>query len=143
MSDPIAQTASPAPPAYAAGSEPRRRGLGVASFVLGLLAVLGDVLFLFVFFAAIGSIVNAADDPGAVLAGIAGAVVLGGVVYIGGFVLGGISVVLGVIALILGRGRGFGIAGAILSLAVIVTHIAVRGGFDGIVQGVSGLPGIG
>lgn len=160
MSDPNTPVAAPAvpsapaspaeAPAAAAPVVPpakKRRGLGIWSFVLALLAVIGDIIVVVAFFATLGAVLQ---DPANALAGAFGFLALAAIAYIGGYIVAGLALLLGIIGAILGHGRVLSILGIIFSVGVIVAHLLVGGGFGGLTDmiggglaGFGGLPGLG
>ncbi len=122
----------------------RRRGIGVAAFVLGLLAILGDLIGLVVaFFTLLGAVTdlphtltNVDNSLGALL----GVVILEFLVFFGGILFGVLAVILGIVAAARNRGRVLGVFGVIFGLAVLATHIAlgVTIATSGNVPGVTG-----
>jgi hypothetical protein len=105
----------------------RRRGLGVAAFVLGLLAVVGDLIGIAV---ALFTVLNAVTHLGRTvtniddsLGSILGVVVLEFLVFFGGIVFAVIAVILGIIAVVNNRGRVLGIFGLIFGIGVLVAHL--------------------
>jgi hypothetical protein len=119
-----------------------RPGIGRAALILGILAVLGDLIGIVVAMIALATAVthvsetlsNVDNSLGAFL----GVVVLEFAVYGGGIVLGLIAVGLGVIAAVRRRGRATGIVGAALGGLVVISHVTF-----GLVIGSSGnLPGV-
>lgn len=138
---PPAVPGEPAPAAYAAAPAKKRRGLGIWSFVLALFAVIGDIIVVVAFFATLGSVLQ---DPGNALGGAFGFLALAAIVYFGGYVVAGLALLLGIIGVIVGHGRVLSVFGIILSLGVIVTHIAIGGGFSGLTDAIGGgIPGLG
>jgi hypothetical protein len=129
LSEPVAAgpavTGPAAPPAVA----PRRRGIGVAAFVLSLLAILGDLIGLIVaFFTLLGAITdlpktfsNVDGNLGAIL----GVIILEIIVFFGGMLFALLAVILGIVAAVRNRGRVLGIFGVIFGLVVLITHIAL------------------
>jgi len=107
-----------------------RRGLGIWSLVLALLAVMGGVV------AAI-SVVTAAQtfetDINTGLQNLFGAVVFAVILMIGGFIAAIVGLILGIMAVSRHRGRVLGVAGMLISILVafgwiIVIILAVAGG---------------
>jgi hypothetical protein len=119
-----------------------RRGLGIAALILGVLAVLGDLVGIVVAFVALaGAVTHPGETLGNVdnsLGAFLGVIVLEFAVYGGGIVFGLLAVLLGVIAAVRRRGRVVGLVGAILGALVVVSHAVL-----GIVIGTSGnVPGV-
>lgn len=149
---PVATTAVVAEPVAK-----KKRGLGAWSFVLGLLTALADIGF------AVYFVVTAASLIGDLTAGTLGdltegdltegdlgdlgisiSTAIGGsglvlvalFVFFGGFLTAGIGGLLGLIALISGRGRVLGAVGLLFALGAIVVRVLL-------LQGGSLLPGLG
>lgn len=120
-----ATSPSAAPPA----APPRRRGIGTAAFVLGLLAVFGDLIGVIVaFFTLLGAVTdlrgtftNIDGSLGAVL----GVVILEVIFFFGGILFGLLAVILGLVAAIRNRGRVLGVFGVIFGLGVLVVHVMI------------------
>lgn len=129
---PVAAEPAAAPaPAAPAPAPAKKRGVGIWAFVLALLVVLGDIVFA-VFAAAslVGSSQQlltalASGDAGALagIAGFAAIALLFVVVLFGGLVLTGVAALLGIIALISGRGRVIGLFGLLLAAAALTWRI--------------------
>jgi hypothetical protein len=137
-----APVGTPPPGAVAPVSPPIRRGLGVSALILGILAVLGDLIGIVVAFIALAGAVthvgetlsNVDNSLGAFL----GVIVLEFVVFGGGILFGLLAVVLGIIAAIRRRGRAAGIVGIVLGALVLLSHLGLA-----IVIGTSGnVPGV-
>jgi hypothetical protein len=119
-----------------------RPGVGRAALILGILAVLGDLIGIVVAVIALASAVthvnetlNNVDNS---LGAFIGVIVLEFAVYGGGILLGLIAVGLGIIAALRRRGRVTGIVGAALGALVVISHVIF-----GLVIGSSGnLPGV-
>ena len=107
--------------------ERKKRGVGAWSFVLGLLTALGDIgflIFTIVVLAGAASAVVSGDFSGAGTAlGAAGLALLALFVFFGGFFTGGLAVLLGLIALISGRGRVLGFLGLLFGIAAIALRV--------------------
>ncbi len=97
--------------------------------MLGLLAILGDLIGLIVaFFTVLGAIgnlgqiltTNVDNSLGAFL----GVVILAFIVFFGGILFAALAVILGIVAVVRNRGRVLGIFGVIFGLVVLVSHIA-------------------
>jgi hypothetical protein len=110
VSTPYAGTAAPAGAAASPG-----RALGIWSLILGLLAVAGVIV-------AAVAVVTAAQsleaDINTGLQNLFGAVVLAGVLMVGGFIAGIVGLILGIMAVARNRGRALGVAGMVLSILV-------------------------
>lgn len=117
--DAIEHSATPAP----------RRALGIAAFLLGLLALLGDLLGIVVAVVTLAraathgdqTLSNVDNSLGAVI----GVIVLELVVFIGGIVCGLLALVFGILAAIRRRGRVLGAFGAVFGLFVLITHLVL------------------
>lgn len=142
--EPVAPSAVPPAPSPAAPSEPTRRGVGIWSFVLGLLVVLGDGAFVVLAFATvIGAVSSIGSGDGQIGGALAIFAVLGAVVYFGGFLVAAAGALLGLIALIAGRGRVLGVFGLIFSGVGLAWRILLLiGAFDGF-GGLGGLGNLG
>lgn len=145
--DPAAPPAVPDQQPAPAAPAKKRRGLGIWSFVLAVLAVIGDIIVVVAFFATLGAVLQ---DPANALAGAFGFLALAAIAYIGGYIVAGLALLLGIIGAILGHGRVLSILGIIFSVGVIVAHLLVGGGFGGLTDmiggglaGFGGLPGLG
>jgi len=121
--EPVA--AAPAPVVV----ERKKRGVGAWSFVLGLLTSLGDIAFLvFGIIAVVGgaSAIFSGDYSGLSTAlGAAGLVLIALFVFFGGFVTAGLAALLGLVALITGRGRVLGLFGLLFAAAAIVVRVLI------------------
>jgi len=127
---PFAEPAPGAPVgAVAQAAAPRRRGIGAAAFVLGLLAILGDLIgFIVAIFTLLGAVThlgqtltNVDNSLGAFL----GVIILEYLVFFGGILFAVLAVILGIVAAVRNRGRVLGVFGVIFGLAVLATHIAL------------------
>ncbi len=107
--------------------EKKKRGVGAWSFVLGLLTALGDLAFLiFIVVVLVGAIsdLTSGDFSGVATAlGAAGLAVLALGVFFGGFFTGGLAALLGLIALVSGRGRVLGFFGLLFGAAAIALRL--------------------
>jgi len=130
--DELFPDATPLPvatPLPAGAAAPRRRGMGAAAFVLGLLAILGDLIGVVVaLFTLLGAVTklgqtltNVDDSLGAFL----GVIILEFLVFFGGILFALLAVILGIVAAARNRGRVLGIFGAIFGLGVLVTHLVI------------------
>jgi hypothetical protein len=103
--------------------EKRKRGVGAWSFVLGLLTALVDLTFvIFVVVVLVGAIASfsSGDFSGVTTAlGAAGLTIAAFFIFFGGFFSGGLAALLGLIALVSGRGRVLGVFGLIFGIAAI------------------------
>lgn len=122
--------AAAAPAAVAPAEAPRKkRGVGAWSFVVGLLTGLVDLAFVVwvvvVLVGAIGDLTagNLAGISTAI--GAAGLVLVALFVFFGGFLTAGLAALLGLIALISGRGRVLGVFGLIFGLGALAVRIAL------------------
>jgi hypothetical protein len=113
----------------------RGRGWGGTSFTLGLLAVLGDIAFVVV---VIVSLVNFDGDFTAGLGLFFVALVLLTIVFWGGLIFGGLSILFGIIGLVRGSGRVLAVVGIVLSVAVVAVNLLLGWGLisggDGLVD---------
>lgn len=135
---------APAEPAAAATSAPRRRGIGAAAFVLGLMAILGDLIGIVV---ALFTLLGAVTHPGQTLTNVdsslgafLGVIILEFLVFFAGIVFAVLAVILGIVAAVRNRGRVLGIFGVIFGIVVLVTHTAlgIAATTSGNVPGVTG-----
>lgn len=124
--EPVAVTETAAEPAAVVAPAPmekKKRGVGAWSFVLGLLTALVDIAFvIFVIVALVGAIASltSGDFSGVTTAlGAAGLTIAAFFVFFGGFFSGGLAALLGLIALVSGRGRVLGVFGLIFGAAAI------------------------
>ncbi|MEO7722489.1 MAG: hypothetical protein ABIS08_11315 [Pseudolysinimonas sp.] len=121
----LAVTAPGSAPAVA----PRRRGLGAAAFVLGLLAVLGDVIgFVVALFTLLGAVTNLGETLNNVdnsLGAFLGVIILEFVVFFGGILFALLAVILGIVAAARNRGRVLGVFGVIFGLVVLAIHVGL------------------
>lgn len=128
----VASTAAPvapAPPAPAPVAERPKRGVGAWSFVLGLLTSLGDIAF-FVFgvVALVGgfnAVMSGDVSAASGLLGAAGLAIVALFVLFGGLVTAGIAALLGVIALLTGRGRVLAFFGLVFAAAAITVRVLI------------------
>lgn len=121
--EPVA--AAPAPVVV----ERKKRGVGAWSFVLGLLTSLGDIAFLvFGIVAVVGTIASltSGDFSGVGTAlGAAGLAIVALFVFFGGFVTAGLAALLGLVALVTGRGRVLGLFGLIFAAAATIVRVVI------------------
>lgn len=115
--------------------EKKKRGVGAWSFVLGLLTGLADIAFLvFVVVVLVGAIssLTSGDISGVTTAlGAAGLAIAALFVFFGGFFTGGLAALLGLIALVSGRGRVLGFFGLLFGAAAIgVRLLLLSSGFS-------------
>ncbi len=107
----------------------RHRGVGTAAFVLGLLALLGDLAGIIIavatFASAITSIGTELSNIDDSLGSLLGVIIIEFMVFFGGIVFGLLAVILGVVAAARNRGRVLGVFGVILGLIVLVGHLAL------------------
>jgi hypothetical protein len=127
VAEPAAEPVVAAPAPVVA--ERKKRGVGAWSFVLGLLTSLGDIAFLvFGIIAVVGgaSAIFSGDYSGLSTAlGAAGLVLVALFVFFGGFVTAGLAALLGLVALVTGRGRVLGLFGLLLAAAAIVVRVLI------------------
>lgn len=141
--DELFPDATPLPgAAVAPTAAPRRRGIGAAAFVLGLLAILGDLIGITVaLFTLLGAMTNLGQTLTNVdnsLGAFLGVIILEFAVFFGGILFAVLAVILGIVAAARNRGRVLGIFGVIFGLAVLVTHLVL-----GITVATSGnVPGV-
>jgi len=105
-----------------------RRGLGAASFILGLLAIFGDlialVLGLIAFAGAITNIGGVLNDPTGSLGSAIGVIIVVAIAVFGGLLFALLAVILGLVAAIRNRGRVLGVFGIIFGLLILLGHIS-------------------
>ncbi|MBX3194343.1 MAG: hypothetical protein KF727_04500 [Microbacteriaceae bacterium] len=131
-------TATPVPAATA----PRKgRGLGVFALILGLLAMLGDILVLVVIGVQIASLASNFDWT-TLAASFAGVAILAIAAFFGGFLVSALAILLGIIAAVKNRGRAAGVVGAILGFLVFISHLVVAITLAGAGSAISGIPGL-
>lgn len=120
---------SPTPAASAPVAAPRRRGIGSAAFVLGLLAILGDILGVVVaLFTLLGSVTHLGETLSNVdnsLGAFLGVIILEFIVYFGGILFALLAVILGIVAAVRNRGRVLGVFGVIFGIAVLAVHVTL------------------
>lgn len=108
---------------------PRRRGIGTAAFILGLLAVLGDVVgILIALFTLLGAVTNLGQTLTNVdnsLGAVLGVIILEFLVFFGGILFAVLAVILGIVAGVRNRGRVLGIFGVIFGAVVLATHLVL------------------
>lgn len=120
------EVAAPVPPVV---EKKRSRAIGGWAFALGLLTVIGDVVFVVVAVttsAGLLSQLSAALQGGelsAILGGVFGVVIYALIVFGGGFLVAGVAALLGLIALISGRGRVLGLFGLLFAAAAILVRV--------------------
>jgi hypothetical protein len=126
MSDPEREPVLFDPPVEV---EKKKRGVGAWSFVLGLITALGDLAFLiFVVVVLVGAIsaLTSGDLSGVTTAlGAAGLAVTALFVFFGGFITGGLAALLGLVALVSGRGRVLGFFGLLFGAAAIALRLVL------------------
>lgn len=129
IAEPAATPVAESPASAPAVVEKKKRGVGAWSFVLGLLTSLVDIGLLVLGVVALVGVASAAmsgdiEALQTVVAG-AGLVFLVLLVFFGGFITGGIAVLLGLIALISGRGRVLGVFGFLFGAAAIAARLLI------------------
>jgi hypothetical protein len=135
---------APADPAAASTGAQRRRGLGSAAFVLGLLAILGDLIGIVVaLFTLLGAVTNLGQTLTNVdnsLGAFLGVIVLEFLVFFAGILFALLAVILGIVAAARNRGRVLGIFGVIFGIVVLLTHtvLGITVATSGNVPGVTG-----
>jgi len=124
--EPASLAAAPVPAAPLAVK--RRRGLGAASFILGLLAILGDLAALVIGLIAVaGALTNFSSvltDPTGSLGSALGVIVIAAVAVFGGLLFALLAVILGLVAAIRNRGRVLGVFGIIFGLIILIGHVS-------------------
>ena len=141
----------PAPPVAPDGqalvaaqpAEPRRRrGIGTAAFILGLLAILGDIVGIAIaLFTLLGAVTNLGETLSNVdnsLGAFLGVIILEFLVFFGGILFAVLAVILGIVAAVRNRGRVLGVFGVIFGVLVLAAHVVL-----GITVATSGnVPGV-
>lgn len=102
----------------------RSRGLGRFALFLGIIAFLGDIGVLVFAVIQVASFAQTLDVQNG-LTLLAGFAALAFIIFWAGIIVGGLAVLLGLIAAISNRGRAPGIVGLILGLLVLLSHIGV------------------
>jgi hypothetical protein len=115
--------------------ERKKRGVGAWSFVLGLLTGLGDIAFVIwvvvVLAGAVGDLQTGNLSAISTTINAAGLVIVALFIFFGGFVTAGLAALLGLIALVTGRGRVLGVLGLLLGLGALALRIGLLSlGFD-------------
>jgi hypothetical protein len=127
--EPVAAEPVVAPAAVAPVVEKKKRGVGAWSFVLGLLTSLGDIAFLvFGIIALVGAATAIFSGDYSAITTVLGAAGLGLLalfVFFGGFVTAGLAALLGLVALVGGRGRVLGLFGLIFAAAAILVRVLI------------------
>jgi len=120
-------TSTPATDAAAAPvvvvEKKKGRAVGVWSFILGLIAVLGDLALIVFVVATLFSVISSFQTGNyeAVLTALG----------VAGVVVAGLGALLGLIAIFTGRGRVIGVFGFLLSAAALATRISlITGGLN-------------
>jgi hypothetical protein len=119
VSDATPYSGSAAPAVTAGAAESPRRGLGIWSLVLGLLAVLGDVIVVLVIVEAM----RASTDINSGLSNLFVAGVTAVIIMIGGFLVSVTGLILGIMAVARGRGRVLGVVGMLLCILVVLSYV--------------------
>jgi hypothetical protein len=119
VTDAAPYSGSTAPAAQAGAVEKPRRGLGIWSLALGLVALLGDVIVVVVVADAARSL-NVDINSG--LSNLFVAAVTSVIILVGGFLASIASLILGIMAVARGRGRVLGVIGILLSILVILSY---------------------
>jgi len=129
-----AEVVEPAAAAAPAVVEPvpverKKRGVGAWSFVLGLLTGLIDIAFVVwvvvVLVGAVGTLTSGDFSGIATAIGAAGLVLVALLVFFGGFLTAGVAALLGLIALITGRGRVLGVFGLLFGAGALALRIGL------------------
>jgi hypothetical protein len=107
----------------------KKRGVGAWSFVLGLVTGLVDIAFVvWVIVVLVGTIGDLTAGNLAAIStaiGAAGLVIIALFVFFGGFLTAGLAVLLGLVALVTGRGRVLGVFGLLFGVAALGLRIAL------------------
>lgn len=145
---PAAAAQTPAVPAGAgavattAAAAPRKgRGLGIFALVLGILGVLGDLMVAIALGAQIASLAGGFEWT-SLLTAFLSVAFLGFIAFFGGLVVGGLALLLGIIAAVKNRGRVAGVFGAILGFLVLGSHLIILILIAAAGSAVSGVPGV-
>lgn len=146
---PPAQPATPAAvPAETAPPAKKRRALGAWSFVLALLAVIGDLIVTVMIVVAVVGGINTVsstgsfDGIGEMVALLGAGLVFAGIVFIGGLLFALLSILLAIIGFVRRSGIVLGVFGVILSLGVLAVHLSILGALLAAGQGIAGLGGV-
>ena len=121
------ETVAPATVVPAETPAKKKRGVGVWSFILGLLTVIGDIVLLVTAVSIVLSVI--AEVSSGDFSGLTAAISAAGLglffvaSLFGGLLLAGLGALLGLIALITGRGRVIGVIGLLLSAAALAWRI--------------------
>lgn len=114
----------------------RKRGLGIASLVLAILAILGDIIVIVI---GIGSIRTIDDSAAGALGLFAVFLGFGFVALIIGLVLAGLALLFAIIALIIGHGRVPAVFGLLLSLGTVIGHTILLFAIGAAGSGIAGI----
>ncbi|MEO5534324.1 MAG: hypothetical protein ABIR17_04255 [Pseudolysinimonas sp.] len=122
----------PAPHGATAATK-KKRGFGLWAFFLALIVVLSDLVVIVIVvvavFAAFGSLSSGALGAGADWGPVVKSILALGLFVIAdfwvGFVLAGVAAVLGLIAIVSGRGRVIGFIGLILAAGAILVRVMI------------------
>jgi len=128
--DSAAVPAAPAaPPAETAPVRRKGRFPGVASLILALLAVVGDIAVFVIAIVGIASFASSFDpstlDFSSGLTAFFGFAAFAAIAFWGGVIVAGLALLLGIIAIVSNRGRIPGIFGTIISILVLLTHLSI------------------
>lgn len=123
---PQTQAVPAAAPTEVATVAKKGSGVGIASLLFAILAVLVD-LAIFVFalvtiFSIFSNFDMATFEISSLLAGLGAAAIVAVVGFFGGIALAVLALLLGIIAIAKNRGRVAGVFGVIFSILVLVTH---------------------
>lgn len=127
----VAEPITPVTPAVVETAPVARpkRALGAWSFVLGLLTGLVDIAFVVwvvvVLVGAIGDLTAGNLAAISTAIGAAGLVIVALFVFFGGFLTAGLAALLGLVALVSGRGRVLGVFGLLFGAAALGLRIAL------------------
>ena len=129
VAEPAVAESAVAEPAAVVPVERKKRGVGAWSFVLGLLTGLADIAFVVwvavVLVGAVGDLQTGNLAAVSTAIGAAGLVIVALLVFFGGFVTAAVAALLGLIALVSGRGRVLGVFGLLFGLGALAIRIGL------------------
>ncbi len=118
-----------AAPTEVAKVEKKGSGVGIASLLFAILAVIADLAILVFAVVTIATIFANFDfanfEISTLFAGLGAAAIVAVIGFFGGIILALLALLLGVIAIAKNRGRVAGVFGVIFSILVLVTHGSV------------------
>ena len=125
--DSAAVPAAPAaPPAETAPVRRKGRFPGVASLILALLAVVGDIAVFVIAIVGIASFASSFDPSTLDFStGLTAFFGFAAIAFWGGIIVAGLALLLGIIGIVSNRGRIAAIFGTIISILVLLTHLSI------------------